>query len=69
MSTRRSLGDNFTGIVLQANADMQLTTYCDLDWASCPFAQRSLPRYMVFLNSSPILWKTKKHHIGFRSFT
>ncbi|RDX84895.1 hypothetical protein CR513_33987, partial [Mucuna pruriens] len=58
-STRRPLG----GIVLQVDVDMQLTTYCESDWASYPLTRCSLISYMVFLNLSHISWKTKKQHI------
>ena len=55
------------GVFLQANINLQLSAYCDSDWASCPLTRRSLTGYLVFLNSSPISWKTKKQHTVSRS--
>lgn len=46
--------------MLTANSDLQLSAYCDSDWAACPLTQRSLTCYVVLLGQSPIAWKTKK---------
>lgn len=55
------------GIFLDAKCDLQLSAYCDSDWASCPVTRRSLTGYFVFLGKSPIAWKTKKQHTVSRS--
>lgn len=55
------------GILLKTDADLQLTEWCDSDWASCPLSHRSLSSWIIFLCSSPIAWKTKKQHTVSRS--
>ncbi|GAA0156510.1 transmembrane signal receptor [Lithospermum erythrorhizon] len=47
------------GILLPTESDLQLTGWCDSDWASCPLTRRSVS-WIVFLGSSPVSWKTKK---------
>ena len=47
--------------------DLQLSSWCDSDWAGCPLTHRSLTRWFVLLGSSPISWKTKKQQIVSRS--
>ncbi|XP_057986686.1 uncharacterized mitochondrial protein AtMg00810-like [Hevea brasiliensis] len=53
-------GNPGQGILLHANCDLKLSTYCDSDWASCPLTRQSLIGYLVLLGESPISWKTKK---------
>ncbi|GAA0179164.1 transmembrane signal receptor [Lithospermum erythrorhizon] len=48
------------GILLPTESDLQLTGWCDSDWASCPLTRRSVSGWIVFLGSSPVSWKTKK---------
>ena len=55
------------GILLRADCNLQLTGWCDSDWASFPLTRRSLTGWLVFLGSSPISWKTKKQHTVSRS--
>ncbi|XP_026429268.1 uncharacterized protein LOC113325284 [Papaver somniferum] len=55
------------GIVLRKDSALQLNSYCDSDWASCPLSRRSLTGYFIFLGGSPIFWKTKKQHTVSRS--
>lgn len=48
--------------LLRINSNLQLSGWCDSDWASCPLTRRSLTSRFVFLFHSPISWKTKKQH-------
>ena len=48
------------GIILRSDSDLNITAYCDSDWAACPRTRRSLSAYIVYLGRSPISWKTKK---------
>ena len=51
------------GILLSASSALQVFSWCDSNWTSCPLTRRSLTSWIVFLGSSPISWKTKKQHI------
>lgn len=42
------------GILLPSGFDLQLSAFCDSDWASCPMTRRSTLGYITFLGSSPI---------------
>lgn len=48
------------GILLQANTELTLKSWCDADWAGCPLTRRSLTGWFIQLRGSPISWKTKK---------
>ena len=48
------------GILLKADANLELSVYCDADWSSCPSSRRSISSFVVLLGGSPIAWKTKK---------
>ncbi|XP_026385084.1 uncharacterized protein LOC113280711 [Papaver somniferum] len=50
------------GILLGKDSALQLTAYCDSDWASCPLSRRSLTVYLIFLGGLLISWKKKKQH-------
>jgi len=54
--------------LLRKDYDLQLSGWCDSDWAGCPLTRRSLTGWFVLLGSSPISWKTKKQQIVSRSF-
>ncbi|KAF5193419.1 Retrovirus-related pol polyprotein from transposon re2 [Thalictrum thalictroides] len=55
------------GILLFSNSSLQISAYCDSDWAACPMTRRSTTRYFVMLGKSPISWRTKKQHTVSRS--
>ncbi|GJS87009.1 uncharacterized mitochondrial protein-like protein [Tanacetum coccineum] len=57
------------GLFFPTNNNFQLTTYCDSDWANCPFSRRSVTRYGIFLGSSLISWQSKKQNVVSRSST
>ncbi|GKD26472.1 uncharacterized mitochondrial protein-like protein [Tanacetum coccineum] len=49
--------------------DLQLTTYCDSNWASCPVSRGSVTQYVVFLGPCLISWISKKQTVVSRSST
>ncbi|GKB89771.1 cysteine-rich receptor-like protein kinase 8 [Tanacetum coccineum] len=55
------------GILLAKSSVVQLTAYCDSDWANCPMTRRSTTGYCILLGASPISWKSKKQHVVSRS--
>ncbi|XP_021760604.1 uncharacterized protein LOC110725431 [Chenopodium quinoa] len=57
------------GLFYAANVDLKLSTYCDADWGNCLDSGRSLTGYCIFLGSSLISWKTKKHKAVSKSST
>ncbi|GAA0167596.1 transmembrane signal receptor [Lithospermum erythrorhizon] len=48
------------GILLKAQNSLQLSGWCDSDWASFPITRRSVSGWIVFLGDSLVSWKTKK---------
>ncbi|GAA0184141.1 hypothetical protein LIER_31433 [Lithospermum erythrorhizon] len=56
------------GISLEAYSSLQLSGWCDSDWASCLITRRSVSRWKLFLGDSPVSWKTKKQALGKRQF-
>ncbi|CAM8944482.1 unnamed protein product [Rhodiola kirilowii] len=55
------------GLILSRHSSLQLTAYCDSDWATCPLTRRSLTGYFVVLGASHVSWKTKKQPTVSRS--
>ncbi|GAA0171560.1 transmembrane signal receptor [Lithospermum erythrorhizon] len=48
------------GILLSSQSTLKLSGWCDSDWASCSITRRSLSGWIIFLDDSPVSWKTKK---------
>jgi hypothetical protein len=57
------------GVFFPAANTLELTTYCDSDWASCSVIRRSVFGYAIFLGKTPISWQSKKQAVVSRSFT
>ncbi|GKE00996.1 uncharacterized mitochondrial protein-like protein [Tanacetum coccineum] len=57
------------GLIFPMTNNLNLTAYCDSDWASCPFSRRSATSYDVFLGPSLISWQSKKRLVVSRSST
>ena len=55
------------GIFLAANSQLQFKCFSDSDWAGCPDTRRSISGYIVYLDQSPISWKSKKQPTVSRS--
>jgi len=43
------------------DSSLALYAYSDSTWASDPSDRRSVTSYCIFLDSSPLTWKSKKH--------
>ncbi|XP_039163144.1 uncharacterized mitochondrial protein AtMg00810-like [Eucalyptus grandis] len=48
------------GILLSRRCNMEMTAYCDADYATCPMSRRSISGYCIKLGDSLLSWKTKK---------
>ncbi|RVW48002.1 Retrovirus-related Pol polyprotein from transposon TNT 1-94 [Vitis vinifera] len=55
------------GIFLPSTGQLELTAYCDADWARCKDTRRSTTGYCIFFGNAPISWKTKKQGTVSRS--
>ena len=55
------------GILLPSTGSIELTAYCDADWARCKDTRRSITGYCVLLGDAPVSWKTKKQSTVARS--
>ncbi|XP_058756517.1 uncharacterized mitochondrial protein AtMg00810-like [Vicia villosa] len=50
-----------TSLFYAANSNLLLSGFANLDWVACPLTRKSVTGYAVFLGSSLIYWKSKKH--------
>ncbi|XP_039162701.1 uncharacterized mitochondrial protein AtMg00810-like [Eucalyptus grandis] len=48
------------GILLSRKCNMEMTAYCDADYATCPMSRRSITSFCIKLGDSLLSWKTKK---------
>jgi len=48
------------GILLPQENNLQLSGWCDSDWASCPLTRKSLIGWFIQPGTSPISWKMQK---------
>lgn len=55
------------GLHYPAQAQFQISAFCDADWGKCKITRKSLTGYCFFLGRSLISWKTKKQSIVSRS--
>jgi len=55
------------GVFMKRGSALQLSAYCDSDWAACPNTRRSVTGFVVQLGGSLISWKSKKQHTVSRS--
>ncbi|CAL1402205.1 unnamed protein product [Linum trigynum] len=55
------------GLFFPAGGHLDLTAYCDADWAGCQATRRSTTGYYVQLGGAPISWRTKKQKVVSRS--
>lgn len=55
------------GLFFPCEQNVQMTTYSDADWASCPMTRRSVSAYFIFVGSTLVSWKSKKQDVVSRS--
>ncbi|GJZ75381.1 cysteine-rich receptor-like protein kinase 8 [Tanacetum coccineum] len=57
------------GLYFLKGSPLQLSAYCDSDWAACPISRRLVIGYVVFLGPCLISWTSKKQSVASRSST
>lgn len=55
------------GILLPSTGKLELTGFCDADWARCKDTRKSVTGYCVMLGKTPISWRSKKQTTVSRS--
>ena len=51
------------GISFRKNQHMNITGYCDADWAGCVVDRRSTAGYFTFVGGNLVTWKSKKQNV------
>lgn len=51
------------GLYYSASDDLHLNGFADADWGSCPDSRRSTRGFSMFVGSSLISWRSKKHQL------
>ncbi|CAM8909312.1 unnamed protein product [Rhodiola kirilowii] len=55
------------GIFFSSTLQLQMSAYCDADWAACPKTRRSVTGFCIVIGESLVSWRTKKQAIVSRS--
>ncbi|KAG5254077.1 mitochondrial protein [Salix suchowensis] len=55
------------GIMLPSTGELELTAFCDADWAKCKDTRRSITGYCIMLGRAPVSWRAKKQTTVSRS--
>lgn len=55
------------GILLPSTGELELTAFCDADWAKCKDTRRSITGYCIMLGRAPVSWRAKKQTTVSRS--
>lgn len=57
------------GLAICKNDNLNITSFADSDWASCPDDRRSTAGYCVYLGDNLVSWCSKKQQVVARSST
>ena len=60
-------GNIGSGLFYSSDPNMEIKSYCDSDYAGCPFSRKSVTGYCIMMGSSLVSWKSKKQHTVSRS--
>ncbi|XP_022883431.1 uncharacterized protein LOC111400236 [Olea europaea var. sylvestris] len=66
---RYLIGTPHRGLFFPHGIPLELTAYCDTDWAGCPDHRRSTTGWCIFLGNALISWKCKKQDCVSKSST
>ncbi|XP_049373639.1 uncharacterized mitochondrial protein AtMg00810-like [Solanum verrucosum] len=55
--------DPTLGIFVSNKPHLNISAFCDSNWATCPDSRKSISGYLVIMGNSPISWKSKKQAI------